>query len=199
MRKNQEINQAIAILQQKGNKVSLIQTEVLEGRHTEVWAFEHYVRDVSNERRDEIAYCAARDAALFLSGKIELEEFIPDFREYKVPEEAEASKLPSGKKMWETIQALTKRIELLEKRTQKPKTIVKDTDMCIQKEYSPLDESDYLLQSEAYKYIGCSLTTLKAWKKKGIIPVYRNKGRIYFKISEIDKNKAIQVYKKRYK
>lgn len=47
MRKNREIDQAIAILRKKGDKTSMIQAEVLQERHTEVWVFEHYVRNVS--------------------------------------------------------------------------------------------------------------------------------------------------------
>lgn len=68
MRKNREIDQAVAILRKKGDRTSMIQAEVLKERHTEVWVFEHYVRDVSEGKRDEAAYCAAREAALFLTG-----------------------------------------------------------------------------------------------------------------------------------
>ncbi len=44
MRKSQEINKAIAILRKKGDKTSLNQADVLSGRHSEVWVFEHYVQ-----------------------------------------------------------------------------------------------------------------------------------------------------------
>ena len=53
MRKSQEVNKAIAILRKKGDKISLNQAEVLGGRHSEVWVFEHYVQNVSDECRDE--------------------------------------------------------------------------------------------------------------------------------------------------
>ena len=69
MRKSQEVNKAIAILRKKGAKISLNQAEVLGGRYSEVWVFEHYVQNVSDECRDEATYCAARDAALTGAGR----------------------------------------------------------------------------------------------------------------------------------
>ena len=86
MRKSQEVNKAIAILRKKGDKISLNQAEVLGGRYSEVWVFEHYVQNVSDECRDEATYCAAREAALFLSGKLELAELIPVAEQYPIAE-----------------------------------------------------------------------------------------------------------------
>ena len=39
MRKSQEISKAIAILRKKGDKLSLIQADVLANRRGEVWVF----------------------------------------------------------------------------------------------------------------------------------------------------------------
>lgn len=97
--------------------------------------------------------------------------------------------------MWETIQILTNRVDYLERLIQKPKSKIADDNSDTKSQ----DASDYLLQAETYLYIGCSLTTLKSWKNKGVIPFYRKKGRIYFKKSEIDKNKVIQRYRDIYK
>ena len=69
----------------------------------------------------------------------------------------------------------------------------------LQEEGPAPNDSEYMLQAVAYKYIGCSLTTLKSWKKKGIIPFYRKGGRIYFKKSDIDNNPVLNQYKSKYK
>lgn len=45
MRKSQEIDRAIAILQKKGDKLSNVQIEILKNRRNEVWAFEHYIKN----------------------------------------------------------------------------------------------------------------------------------------------------------
>ena len=83
MRKSQEISKAIAILRKKGDKLSLIQADVLANRRGEVWVFERYVRDVADAERDESVYCAARDAAKYLIGRIEMAELIPDIEKYQ--------------------------------------------------------------------------------------------------------------------
>lgn len=198
MRKNQEINKAIAILQKKDDKFSKIQIEILEGRRTEIWVFEHFIRNASNETRDEATYCAARDAAKFLYGKLELEELIPDAEQYPVEASAVSVEPPTRNELWKRIQELTLRVERLEKANNRIQDFKVFTPN-LQDDVQEPEEEEYMLQAVAYKYIGCSPTTLKSWKKKGIIPFYRKGGRIYFKKSDIDNNPAIEEYRCKYK
>lgn len=198
MRKSQEIDRAIAILQKKGDKLSNVQIEILKNRRNEVWAFEHYIKNSSNTNRDEVAYCAARDAAKYLNGKLGLAELIPNVEVYTINTKDVTEQLPSQNEMWKMIKELTNRVELLEMANspQKDFNIHTPNQQGGKQEF---DDSEYMLQSLAYKYIGCSLTTLKSWKKKGAIPFYRKGGRIYFKKSDIDNNPVLNQYKSKYK
>lgn len=119
MRKSQEVNKAIVILRKKGDKTSLNQAEVLSGRHSEVWVFEHYVQNVSAECRDEATYCAARDAALFLSGKLELAELIPDAEQYPIAEKElkDSSGKDRMKRLEERVAELEHVIALLDRKS----------------------------------------------------------------------------------
>ena len=83
MRKSQEISKAIAILRKKGDKLSLIQADVLANRRGEVWVFERYVRDVAGAESDESVYFSARDASQYLLGRILIAELIPDIAKYQ--------------------------------------------------------------------------------------------------------------------
>lgn len=188
MRKNQEINQAVAILQKKGDRLSLIQAEILTGHRSEVWVFGYYVRDVSEKNRDESVYCAARDAAMFLSGKIELEELIPDANQYNSAPSVEIVSVPA-----DLLQALINRIESLEKKIDtlvptEPKRIAY-LNKC------DASKSDHITQEKAYKYIGCSKSTLNSWTSKGLVKGYRKGPHVYYSQSELDANSTVQNFK----
>lgn len=117
MRKSKEINRAIALLRLKGDRLSLIRAEVLSGRRTEVWVFKRFVRDAAPEEKDEAVYCAARDAARYVSGKLELEQLIPggeSLGSADVP--PPPAILPTPNELWEIIQRLSARVESLENR-----------------------------------------------------------------------------------
>ena len=84
MRKKQEIKKGIAILRMKGDKISLLQAEVLENGHNESQVFATYVASVPEEDKDETVFYACRDAARFAAGRLSLEELIPDVDRYPV-------------------------------------------------------------------------------------------------------------------
>lgn len=198
MRKSQEINKAIAILRKKDDRISMIQADVLKERRTEVWVFEHFVRDMAKAEQDEEVYCAARDAAKYLNGKLELEELIPDWEKWNTDTVVSTERLPSPNEMWKMIQELSSKVNRLERIINKGREFnIYTPDP--QNEKPEYEESEYMLQAVAYKYIGCSLTTLKSWKKKGIVPFYRKGGRVYYKKSDIDNNPILNRYKSTYK
>lgn len=186
MRKNREIDQAIAILRKKGDKTSMIQAEVLKERHTEVWVFEHYVRNVSEGNRDEAAYCAAREAALFLTGKLELETLIPDVSKYG------AVRLPDTPKKISS-EALLRRIEKLEILVEE--LLDERRRRCAYKKMpESYSRADFLIQQKAYEYIGCSRGTLKSWTDKGLVTGYRKGTKVYYSKSELDASPTVRNF-----
>lgn len=183
MRKNKDISLAIAILKKKGGKLSLIQIEVLENRHNEIWVFEHYVRDVENENRDEAVYCAARDAAMFLAGKIEVGDLIPDMNQYPVTEKDLKEQTDKDR-----IKALENRLceleRLVEFLSQKINLTVRDEDL------------GYMTSKEVVDYIGCPVSLMRTWRKKGVLPYYQRASRVFYHKKDIDNNITIKKYMK---
>ena len=167
MRKSQEIDRAIAILQKKGDKLSNVQIEILKNRRNEVWAFEHYIKNSSNTNRDEVAYCAARDAAKYLNGKLGLAELIPNVEAYTINTKDVTEQLPSQNEMWKMIKELTNRVELLEMANSPQKILI-----YIHQIYKEVSKNS-TIRSICFNHWPtsisvCSLTTLKSWKKKGL-------------------------------
>lgn len=189
MRKNQEINQAIAILQKKGDKVSLTQAEVLIGRRSEVWVFGYYVRDVSEQNRDESVYCAARDAALFLSGKIELADLIPGYDQetnVDISHTCDTITLSISE-----FSSLVKRVERLERRAGLPK----GTNTVKRKSVKEAPADDLISQIEACKYIGCGKTTIKRWADNGFITGYLKGLNVYYSKRELDRSAVVKEHR----
>lgn len=182
MRKSQEINRAIAILYKKGDKNSLNQAEVLSGRHTEVWVFEHYVQNVSDECRDEAAYCAARDAAMFLSGKLELTELIPDAEQYPIAEK-------------DLKQVGKDRMKRLEQRVAELEHVVallsEKINLTVREE-----DTGYMTSKEVVDYVGCPVSLMRNWRKKGVLTYYCKSGRVFYHKKDIDNNTTIKKYMK---
>lgn len=87
MRKQSEINRAIEYLKPLVDKVSRLQVEILENKRSETWVFNQYVRDVPEDKQNETLFYAARDAAMFLAGKIGISSICPDLEDE--PEEEE--------------------------------------------------------------------------------------------------------------
>lgn len=183
MRKNKDISLAIAVLKKKGGKLSLIQIEVLENRHNEIWVFEHYVRDVENENRDEAVYCAARDAAMFLAGKIEVGDLIPDMNQYPVTEKDLKEQTDKDR-----IKALENRLceleRLVEFLSQKINLTVRDEDL------------GYMTSKEVVDYIGCPVSLMRTWRKKGVLPYYQRASRVFYHKKDIDNSITIKKYMK---
>lgn len=193
MRKNQEINQAVAILRKKGDKISVIQADVLAGRRTEVWVFEHFVRDVSEENRDEAAYCAAREAALFLAGKLELDELIP---EYEQETNVEISHICDTITIsMAEFTSLVKRIERLERRAGLQKAIPTTK----RKSADEVTADDLISQIDACKYIGCGKTTIKRWADNGFITGYLKGLNVYYSKRELDRSAVVKEHRTKQK
>lgn len=187
MRTTKEINQAAAILRKKGERLSIIQAEVLEKRLNEKAVFERYVVCVPAKEKDEATFFAARDAARYLDGGITLEELIPDAEKYPVKEmDTVIIHRDLIKTLIEKIDSLERKIDALSGIQPIKKTYTTQAD------YS---KGDYMTQEKAFQYIGCSKVTLKSWTDKGLVKGYRKGAHVYYSKSELDANPTVQNFK----
>lgn len=188
MRKNLEINRAIAILRQKGDKLSTIQADVLAGRRTEVWVFEHFVRDMAKADQDEEVYCAARDAAQYLAGRIELAELVPGCGQEEIEVSEEEDTITVSKT---DFLKLLKRVERLERRMGLQKEVPVTKRKSIKE--APID--DLISQIEACKYVGCSKSTIKRWADNGFITGYVEGLSVYYSKRELDRSAVVKEHR----
>ena len=63
------------------------------------------------------------------------------------------------------------------------------------KKASDYSKNDFLTQTEAYRYIGCSQCTIIKWTNKGMLKGYRKGQHLYYKKSELDNNPVVQNFK----
>lgn len=194
MRNSKEIKQALAILAKQADRISLVQADVLRDRRSEVWVFEHYVRDMPKQEQDETVYCAARDAAQYLSGKIELEDLIPGVTLDKLSVTDTDCDLDDPDKIVvskRTLFNLLKRVNHLEKALGIRKVSMKINRKSINGEVA----DDLISQIDACKYVGCGKTTIKRWADKGIITGYKKGTRVYFSKRELDRSKVVREHR----
>lgn len=187
MRKSEEVKKAIAVLRQKGDKISMIQAEVLKERRTEVWVFEHFIRDMTKAGQDEEVYCAARDAAQYLTGRIELAELIPGYDEEKKVEMEEEMICVSAsefRKLLRRIERLERRVGLQREITGIKRKSVEDTSI-----------DDLIPQIEACEYVGCSKTTIKRWANNGFITGYQKGPHVYYSKRELDHSIVVKEHR----
>lgn len=116
MRKQSEINRAIAYLEERNyDPICRIQREVLEEKRSESWVFNRYVRDVPEDERNETLFYAARDAAQFLAGKIGISSICPDLEDGPEDEEQEETitlSLSEYKKLLRRLDRVERRLGL---------------------------------------------------------------------------------------
>lgn len=191
MRTKQEIKQAIAILQKKADRISLLQAATLEEGRNEAWVFTTYVTSVPEGAKDEVAFFAARDAARFASGHIGLEELIPDVCSMSTADFAATDTLGNMVEEEGTVTLsrkdfnnLIKRLDRLEQwiglsrkaATLKPKAMPEGMDM-----------TDMMKQNEACAYLECGKNTIKKWAAKGLVQAYQQGKYVYYSKKELDK------------
>lgn len=188
MRKNQEINKAIAILRKRGDVVSLEQASVLSDRLNERGVFDKYVAGMAEVDRDEATYYACRDAARFLKGDLALQELIPDYEpEDDAPEQVDEMITVSASE----FQKLIKRVERLERRLGLKKEIATTK----RKSADEAPSDDLIPQIEACKYLGCSKTTIKRWANYGFVTGYTKGLNVYYSKRELDRSAVVKEYR----
>lgn len=188
MRTKQEINEALEILYARGDKNSMLQADVLENKYSEREIFQKMVLDVLQENRDEAAFFAARDAGMFLEGKLGMEEFLSVEQTKKEDEQV----MPEISISIDYLLALTTRVDRLEKQV---RFLQDRKNRSTYKHSADANKHDYLTQTQAYKYIGCSQLTLIRWTKEGNVKGYRKGGHVYYSQSELDANPTVQNFR----
>lgn len=189
MRKNQEINKAVAILRKKGDLVSLEQASVLSDRLNDRSVFDKYVAGVAEADRNEGIYYACRDAARFLKGELTLNELIPDHEQEEddIIEPAEEMITITASEFKE----LLRRVERLERRAGLQKKIA----VTKRKRVEDASIDDLISQIEACKYVGCSKTTIKRWADNGFITGYQKGLNVYYSKRELDRSAVVKEHR----
>lgn len=200
MRTKNEIRQAVAILRHKGDRISMLQAATLEEGRNEAWVFATYVTSVPEDAKDEAAFFAARDAARFAAGHIGLEELVPDVQSMTAADFAAAGALGVVDEKSDTLllsrsdyDSLIARIEQLEK--QMYILYKKHGKEVVYHQVPTHGKDDFMIQEEAFKYIGCSKATIHSWTKKGLIKGYRKGAHVYYSQSELDANPTVRNFR----
>ena len=157
---------------------------------SESWVFNQYVRDVPEDEQNETLFYAARDAALFLSGKIGISSICPDLEDE--PEEEEEQELE------ETItlslseyKKLLLRLDRVERRLG---LRVGDVAPAPRKDISEAPD-ELIGQADACRLIGCAKTTIKQWANKGLITRYQKGYNVYYSRRELLGSSVVRDYK----
>ena len=186
MRTQSELDEALLALADVGTPEANAQWEVIEGRRTETWVFNKYVRDVPDDQKNESLFYAARDAALFVAGKLDFEMLAT------VSEVDETDNRPQAHFSKEFLEALLHRIERLETQVRILKGMKQKRSY---KGATDYEGNDFMTQTEAYKYIGCAQCTVIKWTNKGMLKAYRKGNHLYYKKSELDMTPVVQNFK----
>lgn len=188
MRKQSEINRAIEYLKPLVDKVSRLQVEILENKRSETWVFNQYVRDVPEDKQNETLFYAARDAAMFLSGKIGISSICPDLEdgpeEEQELEETITLSLSEYKKLLLRLERVERRLGLR----------VGDVAPAPRKDISEAPD-DLIGQADACRLIGCGKTTIKRWANKGLITGYQKGRSVYYSRRELIGSPVVRDYK----
>lgn len=185
MRKQSEINRAIAYLEERNyDPICRIQREVLEEKRSESWVFNQYVRDVPEDEQNETLFYAARDAAMFLSGKIGISSICPDLEDGPEEEEEQEETITLSRHEYDN---LLQRLERVERKLR--------LHQCNHEKISKKTSGDLISQVDACLYIGCGKSTIKRWADRGVLTRYKKKQRIFYSKKEIDKSKVIKGHR----
>ena len=194
MRTNKEISYAVALLRQKGDRISLTQAEVLEKRLTEKVVFERYVANVPAEEKDEAVFFAARDAARYLAGGIALDEFIPDaegtLAESDIPEldSSDGEMILVSKRTLQNLLLRVNRLELM--------AGIRNNQMKIKRKSTTTGNmpDDLISQVEVTRLLRCGKSTIKRWADRGYVTGYQKDGRVFYSKKEIRNSQAFKEY-----
>ena len=189
MRSKKEIDDALFRLTLlPDNATRRAQIEVLTGCRSESWVFDKYVRNAPAGERDEDVFYAARDAAQFVAGKLELDAVLEinplDDEPHDGTEEVTVPK--------SLLQNLIERVARLEKDVRS---------LCSEKTLraapKPVTAGEaFLTGEEAAYYVGCSYRTLSMWRKKGLVTGHKKGNFLFYLPSELAASDTVKRFRK---
>lgn len=193
MRTKQEIGLALDLLDEYGGGYKEAQANVLHDRMTESQVFDTYVSNYPGDQRNEALYFAVRDAAQYLSGKLTLEELIPNLPDGRMEdlmrqkEEAAEETVTVSLK---DFRNLLKRVERLERRLGLRAEINKAT-----RKDTTGAPSDLISQAEACRLLGCGKSTIKRWADKGLVTGYLKGKSVCYSKRGLMHSEVVKEYK----
>ena len=182
-----ELRKVICYLQGKDDPKSLAQLDVLENRLKESQVFRKYVVERNKDERDEEVYFAAREAAEYLAGKLDLAALLPDVTDDEMEKAACSGTVTLS---FEEYNSILKRLERIEARL----SMSSFTNRLPSKQIKGKVSDDLMSQKDVLNYIGYSRTTLLRWVEKGLVTRYKKSRTTYYSKAEIDKAKELADY-----
>ena len=182
MRPAKEIKEALKLLEQLPETPARdAQIDVLRNCHSEKKVFYLYV--VKAEVKNEILFYAARDAAQFVAGKLELETLLgTDVPPMENEPEPENEKVTVPKAYLEDLERRIERMEIKLLKLEGIKKLAQD------------DQTESLTFPEVCYYIGCSRETLTKWTKEGILKAERRGRHNYYSTSELINSSVVRTF-----
>ena len=182
MRPTKELKQALEQLSlQADSPERQAQIEVIRNCHSERKVFELYV--MKAEVKNESVFYAARDAAQFVAGKLELETLlgmdVPPVEDEPEPEE---EKVTVSKAYLEELERRIEQMEIKMLKIEGIKKLVQD------------DHEESLTFPEVCYYIGCSRDTLTRWTKEGILNAEKRGRYYYYKSSDLINSSVVRTF-----
>ncbi len=184
MRSLSEINQTISYLKGKGGRIAEEQIKVISAKMTESQVFQTYVVNVGEENKDEALYFATREAAQYLSGKIDIEGLIPDYCDI-IP--LETTTVPNSITITkEEFNSLLKRIEEQGQRILKLEKRIKSDREILPK---PFAAKNMINQRQACALLGIGLNVVKRYCKEGLLTPCVYGRNVYYLKKEVEQLK----------
>ena len=182
MRPAKEIKEALKLLEKLPETPAReAQIDVLRNCHSEKKVFDLYV--VKAPEKNEILFYAARDAAQFVAGKLELETLLgTDVLPMENEPEPEDEKVTVSKAYLEDLERRIERMEIKLLKIEGIKKLAQD------------DHEDSLTFPEVCYYIGCSRDTLTRWTKEGILNAEKRGRYYYYKSSDLTNSSVVRTF-----
>lgn len=193
MRTKQEIGLALDLLDEYGGKYKEAQANVLHDRMTESQVFDTYVSNYPGDQRNEALYFAVRDAAQYLSGKLTLQELIPNLPDGRMEDlmrQKEEAAEETVRVSLKDFRNLLKRVERLERRLGLRAEINKAT-----RKDTTGAPSDLISQAEACRLLGCGKSTIKRWADKGLVTGYLKGKSVCYSKRGLMHSEVVKEYK----
>ena len=162
------------------------QMEVIRNCHSEKKVFDLYVQKA--EEKNESLFYAARDAAQFVAGKLELSTLLDtDIAETytetePVAEEVKEEKVTVSKAYLELLEQRLERLEVRLLKIEGIKSLVKEK------------EPNSLTSGEVCYYVGCSRDTLMRWTREGTVKAERRGKNYYYPVEELMENEVVRKF-----